>query len=182
MALLSRVARLACLAIALLMVATAGAAATLEYQVKAVFLLHFAQFVEWPEAAFVDARSPLNICILGEDPFGGVIDDTVRGEAVGDRHLQVQRLKSLDGMTACHILFISPSETARLRQDIAALRGQSVLTVGDGDDFSRTGGMIAFALVEDKVRLQINPEAARAANLKISSKLLQAAQIVGAGD
>jgi hypothetical protein len=181
MALLSRAVRTACAIVALLSAVAAGAAGSFEYQVKAVFLLHFAQFVDWPDSAFADARSPLTVCVLGEDPFDGMLDETLRGETVGDRHFQIQRLKSVDGTAACHILFISTSEAARLRQDLAALRGHSVLTVGEGDDFGRSGGIIAFALVEDKVRLQINPDAAKAANLKLSSKLLQAAQIVGGG-
>ena len=181
MALLSRLLRLAGAALALALTPLAAADGTPEYQLKAVFLLHFAQFVEWPETAFADAASPLTICVLGEDPFDGVLDDTVRGETVGSRRFQGQRLRSVDKAMACHILFISASEGARLKEDFTALRGRSVLTVGDSDDFGRTGGMIGFALVDDKIRLQINPEVAKAANLKLSSKLLQAAQIVAGG-
>jgi hypothetical protein len=154
---------------------------TPEYQVKAVFLLHFAQFVDWPDQAFGDSQTPLSICVLGEDPFDGYLDDTVRGEKVNERSFVVRRSHNLGDMAGCHILYISSSEVGRLKQDIAAVKGQSVLTVSDSDGFDRLGGMIGFTLADSRVRLEINPDAAKAANLKLSSKLLQAARIVGSG-
>jgi hypothetical protein len=162
-----------------LLAAPCCAAATPEYQIKAVFLFRFAEFVEWPPQAFADAQAPLNICILGQDPFGDYLDDTVRGEKVNDRPLAVRRYSNLAEAGTCHILFISDSERQQLGQDLAALKGHSVLTVGDSDGFDTAGGMIALALADNKVRLQINPGAARAADLKLSSKLLVTAHLVG---
>jgi hypothetical protein len=157
----------------------AAAAATPEYQLKAVFLFRFAEFVEWPAQAFADAQAPLTICVLGEDPFGDYLDDTVRGEKVNDRPLLIRRLRELDAGSGCHILFISSSEHEQMKRELAALKGHSVLTVSDNDGFGRAGGMIGLALADNKIRLQINPEAARAADLKLSSKLLGSATIVG---
>jgi len=149
-----------------------------EYQLKAVFLFNFAQFVDWPAAAFTDPQSPLVIGILGDDKFGNSLDQTVRGERVNDRPFLVQRYTKLDEIGTCHILFISQSERGRLDQIITALQGRNVLTVSDADGFALQGGVIQFVTENNKIRLDINLEAAKAAGLTISSKLLRPATIV----
>jgi hypothetical protein len=148
-----------------------------EYQIKAVFLFNFAQFVEWPESAFHDAQAPLVIGVLGEDPFGAQLDEAVRGEKIGQRLLLVRRYRRVDEIAECHILFISGSEAVRFDTDIAKLKGRSLLTVSDTDTFNRRGGMVRFFTENNKIRLRINVAAAKAAGLVISSKLLRPAMI-----
>jgi hypothetical protein len=152
-----------------------------EYQLKAVFLFNFAQFVEWPASAFPSPETPLVIGVLGEDPFGPYLDETVRGEMVNDRPLVVRRYRSVEEITTCHILFISRREVGHLKDILDSLRGRSVLTVSDADRFASRGGMIRFVTDHHRIRFRINLEAARAASLTLSSKLLRAAQIVPAG-
>lgn len=170
----------------LLLVGAAGSPAQTatpqEYQIKAVFLFNFAQFVAWPSAAFADPQAPLVIGVLGEDPFGPYLDETVREEVIGGRKLVVQRYRHGADAARCHILFISRSETGRLEQIVAELRGHSILTVGDAAGFAQRGVMIRFVTEQNRIRLRINLEAARAANLTISSKLLRPAEIVSARD
>src|SRR5216110_545986 len=93
-----------------------------EAQVKAVFLFNFAQFVDWPPAAFPDPETPLVIGILGNDPFEGFLEQTIRGEQVRGRGLQVRRYHSLDEIKTCHILFISRPEGNRPEAILAGLR------------------------------------------------------------
>jgi hypothetical protein len=157
---------------------SAQAAPSNEYQVKAVFLFNFAQFVEWPPAAFAGDTSPLVIGVLGEDPFGAFLDETVRDEKVGNRPMQVQRYHRVDDITTCHVLFISRSEESRLVQTLASLKGRNILIVGDSEDFIQRAGMIQLATSQGKIRLRINVNAARTANLTISSKLLRSAELV----
>jgi hypothetical protein len=167
-----------------LVVATPGRAQTpqpTEYQVKAVFLFNFSQFVDWPAAAFADSRSPLVIGVLGSDPFGDLLDEIVRGETVNGRVLEVRRYQSVDQVDDCHILFIDRSQDAQLDAIVAALKERSVLTVGDFAGFARRGGMIRFVTVGNKIRMHVNLTAAQAAQLTISSKLLRPAQIVAPG-
>ena len=158
--------------------ASAQTAPSREYQIKAVFLFNFAQFVEWPPAAFADANSPIVIGVLGENPFGTYLDETVRGEQVNNRPLAVQRYRRVDEITTCHVLFISRSETNHLEQILASLKGRSILTVSDDEAFVQRGGMIRLATVQNKIRLIVNVDAAKAANLTISSKLLRAAELM----
>ena len=152
-----------------------------EYQVKAVFLFNFAQFVEWPTTAFDGPRSPIVIGVLGENPFGSYLEETVRGEMVEQRPLQVQRYRKVDQIKTCHILFVSRSEAANLKEIFAALKDRSILVVGDGDDFVQRGGMIRLATAQSRVRMTINTSAASAAMLTISSQLLRSADLVGPG-
>jgi YfiR/HmsC-like len=157
---------------------SAQSAPSKEYQVKAVFLFNFAQFVEWPSASFAGDNAPLVIGVLGEDPFGAFLDETVRAEKVGNSPMQVQRYHRIDDVTTCHILFISRSEESRLEQILASLKDRTILVVGDSEDFIQRAGMIQLATSQGKIRLRINVNAATAANLTISSKLLRSAELV----
>lgn len=159
----------------------AQSAVPAEYQVKAVFLFNFAQFVDWPPKAFVQPQAPLIIGILGGDPFGTYLDETVRGEKVNNHPLVVQRYRRVEDIKTCHVLFISGSEANQLEQILELLKGRNILTVGDTAGFASNGGIIQFATEKNKIRLKINLQAAKAAQLTISSKLLRPAEIVGGG-
>ena len=154
---------------------------TREYQVKAVLLFNFAQFVDWPTQAFGAAQTPLVIGVLGKDPFGAYLDATVRGETVNRRPLAVQRYRQVAEIKTCHVLFISRSEAERLEQILAGLKGRNILTVGDAEGFAGRGGMIRFITEKNRTRLRINLDAVKAANLTISSKLLRSADIIAPG-
>lgn len=155
-----------------------GQAEFKEYQLKAVFLFNFAQFVDWPATAFSADESPLIIGILGEDPFGTVLDDTIRDELVGRRPLVVQRYRRIEEIATCHVLFISKSESARLETILSALKDRPVLTVSDADRAAQRGVMIRLLTEKKKIRLRINLDSAKMAGLTISSKLLRPAEIV----
>jgi hypothetical protein len=149
-----------------------------EYEVKAAFLYNFAKFVDWPPAAFADQRSAMVIGVLGDDPFGVDLDRAVEDKTVNGRPLVVRRFKRLEDLTACHILFISASESGRLAHILDLLRKSSVLTVDESDQFVHLGGIINFTIRENKVHFVINAEAAQQAGLKISSKLFKVADAV----
>jgi len=159
-----------------------GAEAPTEYQVKAVFVYNFSRFVEWPPQAFSAPDEPFVIGILGGDPFGARLDEAVRGEQI-DRHpLLVRRFRNLGEIGDCRILYIDRSESAQLQQILAALAHRSTLTVSDLDGSSQRGVMIQFTTENNRIRLRINVESARASGLTISSKLLRSAEIVGTRD
>jgi hypothetical protein len=147
-----------------------------EYQVKAAFLYNFARFVDWPGEAFSDAGAPFVVGVIGNDPFGGALDQAINGKNIGGRQMTVRRLKWGQDLRSCHILYISSSERRHLPQIIQSLRGANVLTVGDMDQFNQQGGIINFILETNRVRFEINPRGADQARLRISSKLLALAK------
>jgi hypothetical protein len=164
--------------LALLVAAAPLWATPSEYQVKAVFLFNFAQFVEWPEQAFAGPDAPFTMCVLGEDPFAGQLDDAVKGESVNGHPLTVQRYRSVSELGPCHVLFISASERARLDNIIEELDHRAVLTVSDIAGSAERGTIIQFANDRNRLRLRINVQKARSAGLTLSSKLLRPAEIV----
>jgi hypothetical protein len=152
-----------------------------EYQLKAVFLFNFVQFVEWPASAYAAPDSPIVIGIVGEDPFGAALDDAVKGEKVSGRSLAVRRFKAGDDLTACHLLFIPKSVQDPTGDLLQKLHGRPVLTVSETPGFAEKGGVLNFVMADKKVRFEANPQTAARQGLKISSKLLQLSRVVDGG-
>ena len=165
--------RAACLLVLLLFVGPRSRAqAPNQYEVKAAFLVKFASFVEWPEGSGTASGGHRCIAVVGKDPFGAALDEVVRGK------FAVRRFRSGQEPSGCQIVFVSASEGGRLAALLERLRGSATLTVGDMPAFCEQGGMINLALTNDRVSLEINPEAAGEARLQLSSRLLSVARIV----
>lgn len=146
-----------------------------EYQVKAAFLLNFANFVQWPAGAL--AEDTFTIGILGQDPFDSAID-SLWGKTVKGRRVVVRRYDDPEDARQADILFISASEKRALLYILKTLRGRSVLTVGDSKGFGQSGVMINMLLLRKRVGFEINLAAAHREGLQVSSHLLKLAQEV----
>lgn len=146
-----------------------------EYQVKAAFIFNFAKFVEWPATAFASEQSPLYIGVLGDNPFGPDLERLIRDKTMNGHSLVLRVCRTVEEGKKCHILFISSSEKERLSEIFKNLRGANVLTVGETDGFTETGGIVNFVAEGNKIRFQINDVHARGAGLKMSAKLLSLA-------
>jgi len=152
-----------------------------EYLIKAGFIFNFAKFVEWPTSAFAQPDSPIVIGILGTDPFGTIIDQIVQDKKIGARGFVVKRLKwgsEVKDLRDCKILFVSASEKAHMDELLQMVKGLPVLTVGETPGFAERGGVIRFVLEDNRVRFEVNVEAAHQAELTISSRLLTLARII----
>jgi len=164
------------MAAALAVQSSVAAEPALEYDVKAAFLLNFTKFVEWPPAAFADSRSPMELCVLGKDPFGRVLDEVVQGEIVDGHRLTIRRITQPPIPQTCQVVFIDPElkEVPKIITGVPA----GILTVGEGDRFTREGGMISLVVENRRVRFDINPAAAQNSGLKLSSRLLNVARAI----
>lgn len=149
-----------------------------EYLIKAAYLYNFALFVEWPSTAFARPDSPIVIGVVGTDPFGPALEQTVRQKSINNRAIRVERLQAHQELKRCHILFVSASESSRIGELAQRVGGLSVLVVGDTAGLTRRGATITFAVEDNRVRLEVNVDAARRSRLTISSKLLNLATIV----
>ena len=152
-----------------------------EYLIKAGFIYNFAKFVEWPSTAFADADAPIVIGVVGVDPFGSLIDRIVEDKKIGSRGFVVKRFKwgkDLRDLKDCKILFVSPSEKGHIDEILQLVKGLPILTVGETPGFAERGGIIRFTLEDNRVRFEVNVEAARQVNLNISSRLLTLAKII----
>jgi len=162
-----------------------NASASSEYLVKAGFIYNFANLVQWPANAFSDPDSPIGIAILGEDHFGTTLDRVLQGKKVNGRSFAVKRWKSVADLVKspaelkdCQILFVSSSEIAHLNEAIQIVKGVPVLTIGETPGFANRGGIINLVLEDNKVRFEVNVDAAKQVDLNISSRLLALARIV----
>jgi hypothetical protein len=155
-----------------------GEVSMTEYQIKALFLLNFTKYVDWPPASFAETNTPIVIGFYAEAKFGDALKKAVEGKTVSGRPISVQRIEKDGDSLKCHVLFISDSEKRRLGEILDRIKALPVLTVGETDHFTEHGGVINFVKKEDKVRLEINLDAARQAKLQISSKLLNVADVV----
>ncbi|HEX6428631.1 MAG TPA: YfiR family protein [Niastella sp.] len=149
-----------------------------EYQLKAVFLFNFTQFVNWPVNAFENDQSPLVIGVIGENPFGAFLVQTVSGEKINGHPLVVQHYKNEEEIKSCHILFVNIGETKKQEQVLGDLQGKNILTVSDDPDFLKQGGMVRFVTNNNKIKLQINMDACKESKMVLSSKLLRLAEII----
>lgn len=155
------------------------ASAESEGQVKAAFLFNFARYVEWPPEAFADEAAAIQLCVIGETDFQQVIADTVSGRSVGSRQVAVEKVEGLDAAEACHLLFLDAGFVLPAAVVADRLGGHAVFTISDQPGFAADGGVANFIFVDQKIRFEINPAAARRAGLKISSSLLRLATLVG---
>lgn len=145
---------------------------------KAAFLFNVAQFVEWPHPPLKAEIDPVVGCILGKSPLGALLEGTASRNLVGGRRFVVRRISDAQQSDGCHILFVSSSQEKHWRSVLKETAGKGVLTVGDTEGFAAQGGVVNFKREGDRIRIQINLEAAEEQNLRISSKLLSLSQIV----
>jgi hypothetical protein len=143
-----------------------------EYEVKAAFLFHFAQLVDWPAGALDAGDTSLKLCILDDEPRRQELQNTIDGKIIGGRVFHLRLISQLQEFQDCNIVFLSRDEAQRQTAIVRSLRGMPVLTVGETTNFLSEGGMIRFHLEEGRVRFDINLGAADSSHLKISSRLL----------
>ena len=160
----------------------AQAVPSLEYQLKAAFLLNFAKFIEWPPDAIPGNMTPLAICVFKYDPFGSALEEILRGKNINDRALVARRVKDLQELRSCQVLFVSAKEDKSLPDILSSARGSSLLVVGESEDFAQRGGGIQFVLEANKLRFAVNVDALQRARLSVSAKLLTMAKIVHDSD
>ncbi len=162
-----------------LLPARAEVPAATEYQVKAAFIYNFAKFVEWPEEAL--ANRPFVIGIVGQDPFGSLIDNAVAGKTVRNSKIVIRRFPRVEDAADSHILFVSGSEGNNVDRVLKQLGRAPILTVSDTERFAEQGGMVQLIMDQNRVRFAINVAAVERAGLKPSSQLLKLAKIVPGG-
>jgi YfiR/HmsC-like len=152
-----------------------------EYLIKAGFIYNFAKFVDWPSTSFSQPDAPIVIGVLGTDPFGSVLDRIVADKKIGSRGFVVRRYKwgkDLKDLRDCQILFVSASEKAHTDEIVEFVKWLPILTIGETPGFAERGGVIRFTLEDNRVRFEVNVDAAHKANLNISSRLLTLAKII----
>ena len=143
-----------------------------ECKVKYVYLYSFALLTKWPDNAFVKPDDPFVIGVLGEKPFGGVLDEIARRKKLSGRRIVVRRFQNMEEYKPCQILYVTSSvPPGKVRAITQTLRDQSVLLVGEAPDFELSGGVIGFEIESGSVKFNLNMKAARQRNLVVTARL-----------
>ena len=146
-----------------------------EYEVKAAYVYNFAKFIEWPSE---DQLRSVVICIYGRDPFGGFLDEAIRGRQIHCLPVRLRRLDEKSSLENCQVLFVGVAGTAQREAALKSVQGRSTLTIGESESFAESGGMIGLVRDRDRVLFDINIDAITAAHLHVSSHLIQVARVV----
>ena len=149
-----------------------------EYVIKAAYLYNFAMFVEWPPETFPKPDSPVVIGILGREPFGPALENTIQSKRINGRPFVIRHYQKGQSIGNCHILFVSSGTQESVAELRARLKDKAVLIVGETPGFAQDGGNINLVVEDGKVKCEINLNAAKESELKISSKLLSLSRIV----
>ncbi len=147
-----------------------------EYKVKAALVLNFARFAQWPPEAFVKTPAQLTLCLLDSGPVAEAFK-VLQGKQVKDKQLYLKTATPIRDLGSCHIVFVESSDRMLLPRIFAAIRGRPVLTVGETGGFTELGGVINLVMAGKKIRFVINVDAAQAAGINISSRLLKLATV-----
>ncbi len=147
-----------------------------EYLAKANYLANFPSFVEWPPEALPPGKAPFLVCVFGGFPFGTSLAEATRGAMVRDRRLEIRWVHKPQELSACQIVFVSRSEKKRYNVALDAVGGHAVLTVGETPEFLDAGGIVSFSGQPGAIQFDVNLDAAKKAQLKISSRLLALAR------
>lgn len=156
----------------LLLGSPASAGGDLEWGLKATYLYKFFAFVDWPPGALGPAGAPAALCVVGEDPFGPLIDEQGQGQRIGEHPIEVRRMRTAVRGSGCRVLYFRKAAGQSAAQAMAAVAGEPVLTVTDG---AGVQGVIQFRRVGDKIRFDVDQRAAAANGLTLSSRLLSVA-------
>lgn len=162
--------------LAVLPLAAQGESGVSEEEIKAAFLFNFAKFVEWPPLH--NSASVFVVGVLGRDSFAAALEQIVQGKAINGKPLLVRRLSRPPESRGCHVVFLTGDDKNRPKQLLAAISAEGVLTVGEAEEFAERGGVIGFVKESNRIRFEINLEAASRAGLRVSSRLLQLARVV----
>jgi hypothetical protein len=186
-------ARLLVALFALVAAARTGPAAEVDEErvakVKAAYVLNFIRYTEWPEDAFDGAQAPIVVCVLGAARLEDTLEETVRGRKVEARAVTVQRVDAERTEAAqlwpklqpCHVLYVGEAERRRFPRIVDAVAGEPMLIVGDTGALASDGAMLALNIEEDRVVFYANSDAIARSSIRVSSKVLQLARLVGDG-
>lgn len=144
--------------------------------VRSALLYSLTKFVEWPG----DGRAELVVCALGDAEFGAVLYENLHERRVGDRLIDVQKVRAVAELADCNLVFVGDDAREHFEEVRLAVAGKGVLTVASYPGFIDAGGVAGFVPHGEHLSLELNLGAARTQGLKLDSRLLHiAGRVIG---
>jgi hypothetical protein len=157
-----------------------GQADNLEYEVKSACIFNFLKFIQFPPDR---NEQIITVCIVGKEPTGAIISKVLSDKQIGGKRIEIKIFPDIAQLLAegkkYHTVFLASPVEGDIGAHVASLRNAAILTIGETPDFCQKGGIINFRFDNGKLRFDINLQAAKKSNLKISSHLLKLANITG---
>jgi hypothetical protein len=147
-----------------------------EYAVKAAFLINIAKYADWPEHA-LPPDAPIVIAIVGDDPFGPVLETLARDRRVNERRIVIERFSRPQELRPAHVVFVSRSLGESVAQIRSSPGAEYALLVGDSE-YTAGFAAINFSVADNRIVFEVNLSISERTGVKISSKLLHLAQRV----
>ena len=148
------------------------------YDVKVAFIYQFTKFISWPEASYESKKSPFVICVVGDDGIVESLRSTVSGKRIDGRAYEVRHVKRTEASPKCHVLFQAAPKDDSDTPCVDRHGGPGVLTICDCKGFAHRGGIMRLFEEGNVLKMEINVDAAKRAELMISSKLLSLVTVV----
>lgn len=143
-----------------------------EQEIKSGLIYNFLKYTEWPKQADELSSSKITVCIFGDDPFDGNLDPMV-GRTVNQKEITILNIHTVSEVNSCHLLYLNAKESSHWQELHNSLAGKSVLTVSDLKNFAKSGGMIEFGRINNRVNVEMNLEAVLSAKLQVQDRLLK---------
>lgn len=148
-----------------------------EQKIKAGMIYNFLKYTDWPAA---NATAPMRVCIFGDDPLGGNLKP-MQGRTVNQRPIAVQAIAAANDAASCDILLVGAQGQSQWPALRAAIANRPIMTIGEGTDFIRQGGMLAFGHKENRIAVTLNMDAAETAQLNVQPRLLNLVSVTRGG-
>ena len=145
-----------------------------ERSVRAAFVFNLTKYVSWPEGH----HDRLVLGVIGNGSMGPVLKQILDGKTSDGRRINVVVHTSENELHDCDVLYVEESSPVRIRSILDRVQSRAVLTVGDSDQFTRSGGMVALVRSGDQIEIHVNLNSLRSRQLEMSSRLLNLAVIV----
>lgn len=146
-----------------------------EKKIKAAIVYKILRFVTWPTN--LQDNDSLYLCVAHKDPYYGAFLQ-INGRKVASKTIKVIAPESEGSIRTCATEFTSLEQREMALLNETNAQDAAVLTISDRVDFAERGGIINLVVKNNRVAFRINVQAARKANIKISSSLLKLAEIV----
>jgi hypothetical protein len=149
-----------------------------EYAVKAAYIFNILRFTESADSTLLENVDEIKVCLLGESKFGQHILP-METKHIDGKPLRIINKTSLQETQNCQLVFISNTSSYPPDEISNVLGDKKIIVVGDDMNFVESGGMFAFYIENEKVRLGLNKNALDKSGLKVSSMLLEVCTAFG---
>lgn len=151
---------------------------SLQDELEAAFIYKFIKFIEWDDFSNINLEYNICVGILGNGSMKKALY-RIEGKEARGRKIKISHFDNISEIGGCKVIYISPDHSFDIGQHLEKLQNKNILTISHKKDFALQGGIINFITVNNKINFEINLEQSRKSNIRISSKLLQLARIVG---